>query len=356
MKKILALLLACAMVLSLAACGSAASTVENAAETAASAADAAAETAASAAETAADATAETAASAAENAAETAEEAAETVEEAAESAAGTLEEAAEEAAPAGEGAEPLEAAEINVFIAASLDNAVQEIVALYNQSQPNVAVTLNADSSGTLLTQIQEGFTCDIFFSAAVKQIKTAEEEGLSIEGTRVDLLKNTLDLITWKGSGTAVTGLENLSEAKSMALADGSVPAGKYTRAALQALGILDGEADPAEITTAEVSEALGGLEINETSNVSKTLEAVAEGSNEVGTVYHSDAYSRMEDIEILESVSTDLTGEILYPMIRVQNPDATEAVTAAAEDFYQFLQTDEVMAIFERYMFIPNK
>ena len=141
-----------------------------------------------------------------------------------------------------------------------------------------------------------------------------------------------------------------------VALADGSVPAGKYTRAALQALGILDGEADPAEITTAEVSEALGGLEINETSNVSKTLEAVAEGSNEVGTVYHSDAYSRMEDIEILESVSTDLTGEILYPMIRVQNPDATEAVTAAAEDFYQFLQTDEVMAIFERYMFIPNK
>ena len=89
---------------------------------------------------------------------------------------------------------------------------------------------------------------------------------------------------------------------------------------------------------------------------MSKTLEAVAEGSNEVGTVYHSDAFSRIDDIEILESVSTDLTGEILYPVIRIQNAEATDAVTAAADDFMAFLQTDEVMQIFERYMFIPNK
>lgn len=251
--------------------------------------------------------------------------------------------------------PLEAAEIQVFIAASLDNAFQDIVAMYHETQPNVTITLNADSSGTLLTQIQEGFTCDIFFSAAAAQINTAEEEGLSIDGSRVDLLKNTLDLITYKGSGTKVTGLENLSDASSMALADGSVPAGKYTRAALQKLGVLDASLTAADITTPEVSDALGGLEINEVSNVSKALEAVAEGSNEVGTVYHSDAYSRIDDIEIIESVSTDLTGEILYPMIRIQNAEATEAVTAAADDFFAFLQTPEVIAIFEEYMFISN-
>lgn len=82
----------------------------------------------------------------------------------------------------------------------------------------------------------------------------------------------------------------------------------------------------------------------------------MAEGSNEVGTVYHSDAYSRIDDIEIIESVSTDLTGEILYPMVRIQNAEATDAVTAAADDFYAFLQTDAVMEIFENYMFISNK
>ena len=248
------------------------------------------------------------------------------------------------------------AEIQVFIAASLDNAFQDLVKLYNETQPDVTITLNADSSGTLLEQIQNGFTCDIFFSAATKQIKTVEEEGLSIEGTRVDLLKNSLDLITYKGSGTKVTGLENLSEASSMALADGSVPAGKYTRAALQKLGVLVETLDAAEIAIEQVSEALSGLEINETSNVSKTLEAVAQSSNEVGTVYHSDAYSRIDDIDIIESVSTDLTGEILYPMIRIQNAEATPEVTAAADDFFAFLQSDEAIAIFENYMFISNK
>lgn len=315
MKKLLSLLLACAMVFSLAACGSAASSAEA--------------PAASTPETPAEST-------------------ETPSEA------PAQEPAE--APAEEAADTLAPAEIQVFIAASLDNAFQDLVKLYNETQPDVTITLNADSSGTLLEQIQNGFTCDIFFSAATKQIKTVEEEGLCIEGTRVDLLKNTLDLITYKGSGTKVTGLENLSEAASMALADGSVPAGKYTRAALQKLGVLDETLDAAEITTEQVSEALGGLEINETSNVSKTLEAVAQGSNEVGTVYHSDAYSRIDDIDIIESVSTDLTGEILYPMIRIQNAEATPEVTAAADDFFAFLQSDEAMAIFENYMFISNK
>lgn len=314
MKKLLSLLLLCAMVLSLAACGT--------------------DTASASASTPVSEPTEAPAPSAEPAIEPAEASAETTG----------------------GAEPLDNAEIQVFIAASLDNAFQDIVNRYHEMQPNVTITLNADSSGTLLEQIQNGFTCDIFFSAAVKQIKTVEEEGLCIEGTRVDLLKNTLDLITYKGSGTAVTGLDNLSDAASMALADGSVPAGKYTRAALQAMGVLDAGLDAAEITTEQVSEALGGLEINETSNVSKALEAVAQGSNEVGTVYHSDAYSRIDDIEIIESVSTDLTGEILYPMVRIQNAEATDAVTAAADDFYAFLQTDEVMEIFENYMFIRNK
>lgn len=317
MKKFLSLLLACVMLLSLAACGTAASST---------------------------------ASSVSSAPEASVQPTEAPTEA------PVEASAEEPTPTEETAETLAPAEIQVFIAASLGNAFEEIVALYNETQPDVTVTLNADSSGTLLEQIQNGFTCDIFFSAAVKQINTAEEEGLSIEGTRVDLLKNTLDLITYKGSGTKVTGLENLSEASSMALADGSVPAGKYTRAALQAMGILDSELDASEITTEQVSEAMGDLEINETSNVSKTLEAVAQGSNEVGTVYHSDAYSRIDDIEIIESVTTELTGEILYPMVRIQNAEATDAVTAAADDFYAFLQTDEVMAIFENYMFIRNK
>ena len=252
--------------------------------------------------------------------------------------------------------PLEAAEVQLFIAASLEGAFKEIIPLYNAQQPNVKITYNADSSGTLLTQVQEGFACDIFFSAAVSQIKTLEEEGYMIAGSRVDLLGNKLALITLKDSGTAVTGFADLSKAKSIALADGSVPAGKYTRQLLINLGVLDGAKEAMDYTTAEVAAALGGVEINECGNVSKVKEAVKEGSNEVGTVYYSDAYSVKDDVDILEVADTSLTGAILYPVCRVNNAEATAAQTIAADDFVAFLQTDAVKAIFEKYMFIINQ
>ena len=254
------------------------------------------------------------------------------------------------------AAPLEAAEVQLFIAASLEGAFKEIIPLYNATQPNVTITYNADSSGTLLTQVQEGFACDVFFSAAVSQIKTLEEEGYMIAGSRVDLLANKLALITLKDSGTAVTGFADLAYAKSIALADGSVPAGKYTRQLLINLGVLDGSKDAKDYTTAEVSAALGGVEINECGNVSKVKEAVKEGSNEVGTVYYSDAYSVKDDVTILEVADTKLTGDIIYPVCRVNNPEATAAETAAADDFIAFLQTDAVKAIFESYMFLINQ
>ena len=269
----------------------------------------------------------------------------------EAPAGATEAPAEAAAPA-----PLEAAEVQLFIAASLENAFLEIIPLYNAAQPNVVVTYNADSSGKLLQQVQEGFACDIFFSASPSQVKTLAEEGYMIEGTRVDLLQNKLALIAAKGSGTAVTGFADLANAKSIALADGSVPAGKYARQLLINLGVLTvADKAAADYTTQEVSEALGNVEINECSNVSKVKEAVKEGSNEVGCVYYSDAYSVRDDVDILELADPALTGDILYPVCRVTNPEATDAENAAADDFLAFLQTDEVKAIFEKYMFLLN-
>ncbi|MDP3448509.1 MAG: molybdate ABC transporter substrate-binding protein [Eubacteriales bacterium] len=251
---------------------------------------------------------------------------------------------------------LEAAEVQLFIATSLEGAFQEIIPLYNVTQPNVKITYNADSSGTLLTQVQEGFACDVFFSAAVNQIKTLEEEGYMIAGTRVDLLSNKLALITRKGSGTAVIGFTDLANAKSIALADGSVPAGKYTRQVLINLGVLDGAKAAADYTATEVSAALGGVEINECANVGRVKEAVKEGANEVGALFYSDAYSVKDDVDILEVADTALTGDILYPVCRVNNADATAAQTIAADDFLAFLQTDAVKAIFEQYMFIIHK
>lgn len=243
-------------------------------------------------------------------------------------------------------------EIQVFIAASLNTVMTELADLYNEDHPEVEIIYNADSSGTLLTQIREGYECDIFFSAAQKQMDDLEADGLMVEGTRADVVNNQVVVVTLKDSGTKVTGLEDLDRAESIALAGGSVPVGKYTRQALVNLGILPDTDEPDGITTEEVSEALGGVEISEQDNVSKVLTAVAEGSCEVGTTYYSDTYGYEDDLDILQTVSYDLTGDVIYPVARVVNEEADEAQTAAAEDFLEFILSDEAKAVFESYYF----
>ena len=249
----------------------------------------------------------------------------------------------------------EETEIQVFIAASLNTVMTELAEMYNEEHPEVKITYNPDSSGTLLTQIQEGYECDIFFSAAQKQMDDLEADGLMVEGTRADVVNNQVVVVSLKDSGTKVTGLENLNEAESIALAGGSVPVGRYTRQALVNLGTLPETDDPASITTEEVSEALGGVEISEQDNVSKVLTAVVEGSCEVGTTYYSDTYGYEDDLDILQTVSYDLTGDVIYPIARVVNEEADDAQTAAAEDFLKFILSDEAKAVFESYYFNTN-
>lgn len=263
---------------------------------------------------------------------------------------------EEAKPAEETTEEETAAkeetEIQVFIAASLNMVMAELAELYNKEHPEVKIVYNADSSGTLLTQIQEGYECDIFFSAAQKQMDKLEADGLMEEGTRANVVNNQVVVVTLKDSGTKVTGLENLGEAESIALAGGSVPVGKYTRQALVNLGILPEAEDVSQITTTEISETLGGVEISEQDNVSKVLSAVVEGSCEVGTTYYSDTYGYEDDLEILESVSYDLTGNVIYPIARVVNEEADDAQKKAADDFLKFILSDEAKEVFESYYF----
>lgn len=245
--------------------------------------------------------------------------------------------------------------ITIYAAASLQTVLTELINVYNETQPNVTIVGSYDSSGTLLTQIEEanGDGIDIFFSAAQKQMNTLEEDdGLVVDGTRHNVVNNQVCVITYTGSETAVTGLSDIANASSLALADGSVPVGKYTRQAMVNAGLLEEVEDVSTITTDEVSAALGGIEINECGNVSKVLQAVAEQSNEVGTVYYSDTYGYEDQIEILEYVSYDLSGDVIYPVAQVANGSADELESSAAADFIEFLISDEAKAVFDSYYF----
>lgn len=262
----------------------------------------------------------------------------------------------EAAKENSESEELESTQITVFAAASLENALNEVIKKYNETQPNVTIIPSYDSSGTLLAQIEEGAACDVFFSAAQKQMDTLQnDDQLVVDGTRHNVVNNQVVVITYKGSGTAVTGLENLKDAKSIAMADGSVPVGKYTRQAMINAGMLDAVDDVSTIPTDVISQALDGVEINECGNVSAVKTQVAEGSNEVGTVYYSDTYGLEDKLDILQVISYDLTGNVIYPIAQVKNDEADELEQKAALDFVNFVKSDAAKAIFDSYYFDTN-
>ena len=242
--------------------------------------------------------------------------------------------------------------VTIFAAKSLNRVVDELITMYNETKPNVKIVTSYDSSGTLMSQIEEGAACDVFFSAAQKQMDQLEEENLVVDGTRANVVNNQVCVVTYKDSGTSVTGLSDIAKAKSFALADGSVPVGKYTRQALVNAGMLPEAEDVTSITTAEVSEALGGIEINECANVGAVAAAVAEGSNEVGTVYKSDTCGFEDDLVILETVSYDLTGNVIYPITQIVNDEADDAQKEAALDFIHFLTSDTAKEVYEKYYF----
>lgn len=246
-------------------------------------------------------------------------------------------------------------EVNLFIAASLSDAVGELVKDFEAQNADVKVVVNADSSGKLKSQIMEGFDCDIFLSASTKEIKELNEKGMLVDNSTMDLLQNQLAIIAYKDYDGAVKGLDNVKDAKSIALPYGSVPAGFYARKALIADGILkvenqDNKAVKA-ITGKTVSEALGGITISEKENVSVALSSVAEKSTEIGFVYVSDV-KRNENVKIVNIIDVEKTGKITYPIAKVKSKKDTKDKTEVIDKLYKALSDDKAKKVYEKYGF----
>ena len=212
-------------------------------------------------------------------------------------------------------------DLYVFIAASLNNAMEVIQKDFNEEYPDVNILFNADSSGTLQTQIEEGSRCDIFFSAATKQMDALVDEDLAKKDSVVDLLENKVVLIKPKDGETKVTGFENITDAANIALA----------------------------------GEDVNKMEINEGKNVTDVLASVSEGSNEIGIVYATDAASVADKVDIIaEAPAGSLETPVLYPVGLTEDAEASESEAAAADAFLAYLQTDDALKVFEEYGFAP--
>ncbi len=259
-----------------------------------------------------------------------------------------EETTEAEEPAEETADTAENVEVVVFAAASMTETLTEISEMYKEVAPNVTLTFNFDSSGTLKTQIQEGAACDLFISAGQTQMNQLDinadpevnTEGLDFvdEDSRVDILENRVTLCVTPDNEAGLESFDDMAAALQdgsilMAMGNSDVPVGQYTQRILEYYGLNEEEL------------AASGV-ISYGSNVKEVATQIAEGSVDCGVIYCTDAYS--EGLNIVDYATADMCGQVIYPAAVLK----TAAHPEEAQAFLDYLQTDECMAVFEEVGF----
>lgn len=244
----------------------------------------------------------------------------------------------------------EPVELTVFAAASMTETLTEIGDLYTKEHPEVKVSFNFDSSGTLKTQIQEGAACDLFISAGQKQMDQLDiqadpqvnTEGLDyvLESSRTDILENKVTLCVAEGSQAGIESFDDLAEALKnkeilMAMGNEDVPVGQYTQKILAYYGLQE-------------EELAAAGKISYGSNVKEVTTQISEGSVDCGVIYCTDAYSA--GLTVSDSATPEMCGQVIYPASVLK----TSAHQEEAQAFLDYLQTDTSMEIFEKVGFSP--
>ena len=189
------------------------------------------------------------------------------------------------------AEPVE---LHVFAAASMQESLDQVIEAYKAVAPEVAVVATYDSSGTLKTQIQEGADCDVFISAAPKQMNQLDAEGgeentegldLVNSATRLDLLENKVTLAVPEGNPKGIESFDQLAELLAsgdvfLAMGNSDVPVGQYTQKIFTYYGLNE-----------ETLASSGVLTYG--SNVKEVTTQVSEGTVDCGLLRRSDRGGR---------------------------------------------------------------
>ena len=244
------------------------------------------------------------------------------------------------------AEPVE---LVVFAAASMTETMNQIAELYKAVAPNVTLVYTFDSSGTLKTQIQEGADCDIFISAAQKQMNQLDSsvdadggntDGLDfvLQGTRCNLVENKVTLVVPEGNPAGISSFDDVAtdKVKLIALGNSDVPVGQYSEEIFTSMGVWD--------------QLNAGQKITFGTNVKEVTSQVAEAAVDCGVVYGTDAYSA--GLEVVAEAPDGTHKPVIYPaavLNTTKNGDAAKA-------FLEFLKGDECSAVFESVGFsIPT-
>ena len=238
----------------------------------------------------------------------------------------------------------ESVDVVVFAAASMEATLTEIAELYKEVAPNVTLTFTFDSSGTLKTQIEEGAVCDLFISAAQKQMNqldstdtTGTNEGLDFvqSDTRINFVENKVVLAVPDDNPKDIQSFSDLATDKLslLCLGNDDVPVGAYSLQILDTLGIdIAALEDAGKVTYA--------------SNVSEVANQVKEGAVDCGIIYATDAFTY--ELNVVDQATAEMCDQVIYPAA-VMKCGGSEASQAAAQAFLDYLHTDaDAIAVLE--------
>ena len=246
-------------------------------------------------------------------------------------------------------EEAQSVELIVFAAASMKETMTEIAELYKSVAPEVTISYNFDSSGKLLTQISEGADCDLFISAAPKQMnamdgsliedKDKNPDGLDliVTDSRIDLLENKVTLAVPEGNPKGIESFDQLAELlKSgdvmLAIGNSDVPVGQYTQKIFAYYGI---------------DESAIADKLTYGNNVKEVTSQVSEAAADCGIIYATDVFSA--GLTVVDSATAEMCGQVIYPAAVLEGEKE-----AAAQAFLDYLQTDDAVAVFESVGFSP--
>ena len=237
-------------------------------------------------------------------------------------------------------------ELVVFAAASMTETLTQIAEQYQTVDPGVKLVFNFASSGDLLTQIKEGAVCDLFISAAPKQMNALDgtlaqdaeknPDGLDMlaDGSRMDLLQNKVTLAVPEGNPKGVENFDQLADlirSRDVLLAVGNsdVPVGQYSQTIFAYYGLDQAQMDAAGVLTYG-------------SNAKEVTTAVSEGTVDCGIIYATDAYSA--GLTAVDAATSDMCGQVIYPAAVLKDSQNQEEALALLD----YLNGDEATAIFE--------
>lgn len=226
----------------------------------------------------------------------------------------------------------EKVELNISAAASLQEAMVELEKEFKDINPDVKLTVNLGSSGSLMQQIQEGAPCDLFISAGAKQMDALVEDGTVEKDAVKTLLTNDLVLVAAKGEKVDSLDALKTDDVEKIAIGDPeSVPAGKYAKEVLDNTKLYDNVKDKLVLAK----------------DVKEVLSWVQKGNADVGFVYLSDA-TGVDDVDVVLTTDDDSHSEIAYPVAVLK--DSKQA--KVAQQFEDFLLSNKAQNILEKHGF----